>query len=170
MGSIRSVTKVSLVVLGLMLISIVSRGADLDKYVTGADVLKLRKVRRDYANDIAMNVNRHCNVPDRKLILALMKQESDFRLNAVNKRSDDFGILQVNSYHIKSEWEKGKLVSDLEYSIKKGCEIFHWFERTYDKYEAVGRYNGGTGKNVLKWKSVQHYIKRVKRFRRALDR
>jgi hypothetical protein len=99
------------------------------------------------------------------VITAIFMVESSYRLNAVNKRSDDFGIGQVNKWHIKhSKLDKDRLLNDLNYSVEQSIIIFKWFYKTYPLHEAIKRYNAGTKKEAIHWKPVKRYLRLVRRY------
>ena len=100
------------------------------------------------------------------VITAIMRVESSYILSAVNKRSNDYGIMQINNYNIRAyKFDKDKLLTDLDYSIDAGCQVFKWFYRTYkDLDHAIQAYNGGTAKDVHEWKSTKDYLKKIKKF------
>jgi soluble lytic murein transglycosylase-like protein len=96
---------------------------------------------------------------------AIMSVESNYKLNAVNRHSNDYGIGQVSIYHIKrSKLSIRRLLTDLEYSIEQGMIIYKWFYKTYAKRslnESIGRYNCGTAPSCPNWKVVRRYIRLV---------
>lgn len=99
------------------------------------------------------------------VITAIYMVESSYRLNAVNKRSDDFGIGQVNKWHIKhSKLNQDRLLTDLNYSVEQSILIFKWFYKTYPLEEAIPRYNCGVKKKCITWKSVKRYLRLVRRY------
>ncbi len=103
------------------------------------------------------------NVPER-LILAIAFVESSYRLNAVNRGSNDYGIMQVNIWHVKrSKLSIKRLTTDIDYSFDKGVEILKWFYDTYPLDEAIMRYNCGTRPSCIKWKRVKKYLDKTRR-------
>lgn len=100
------------------------------------------------------------------VIAAIAMVESSYRLNAVNKRSKDFGIMQVNLYNIKAyNFDKQRLLNDVRYSIEAGVIVFQWFYKIYNTAEeAVKRYNAGTAKGATKWKGPINYWKKVQKY------
>jgi hypothetical protein len=98
-------------------------------------------------NAVCASAEKH-GVPV-EVLVALLHVESGFRLGAVNSKTNDFGIAQVNEFNIKAFGiNKKLLLTDLEYSIDKGAMILSWFHRTYSKRESMwyARYNVGTRK------------------------
>lgn len=137
-----------------------------------ADLLKqLKRNRPDltegYAKMVVESVKLHSEkykVPP-NVILGLYKIESDYQLCAVNKTSDDFGIGQVNMWHIKnSNLDKHRLLYDLDYSVDNSVRIFQWFYRNYTLEEAIMRYRCGTAKDCVNWKTSVEYLNKVLKY------
>ncbi len=102
-----------------------------------------------------------CKV-DQNLLLSIIRVESAFKVNAYNKKSKDYGLMQVNEWHVKrKKLKKALLLSDIDYNIHHGCQILKWFVSVYPFKEAIGRYNAGTGSEVLKYPSVKRYMRLV---------
>lgn len=98
------------------------------------------------------------------ILQAIAFVESSYVLNAVNKQSNDYGLMQINVYNIKHYgFDKKRLLTDLHYSVNAGAQVFRWFYRRYNLDEAIGRYNCGTLPSCINKKSVVRYIKRVKK-------
>ncbi len=98
------------------------------------------------------------------IILGLAYVESSYRLGAVNKSSNDYGIMQVNAYHVRvSKLDKQKLLTDMDYSFYQGTRVFSWFYQKYPLDEAIMRYNCGTRPSCIKLTSVKGYLSKVKR-------
>lgn len=85
---------------------------------------------------------------DANLLAAVAFVESGYFVGAVNKRSNDFGLMQVNLYNIRAMGlSKERLLTDIEYSIDAGAQILAYFAKRYRKVEGsewVCRYNIGT--------------------------
>jgi len=78
------------------------------------------------------------------LYAAILMQESAYRLNAVNKKSLDFGIAQINDRTIKAfRLNKRKLTSNLDYAIEAGAIVLSDFKKRHGKKETYywTRYN-----------------------------
>jgi len=96
------------------------------------------------------------------IIIAIAMVESSYVLRAVNLKSRDYGIMQINEYHVKhSKLNRDKLLSDLDYSFYHGVRVFSWFYRKYPLDEAIMRYNCGTSKGCTELKSVRNYLTKV---------
>lgn len=106
------------------------------------------KIDRQYALRVAIAIQKVAKEmgvrPER--LAAILAQESRYTLNAVNKKSSDYGIAQINHKTIESfGFDKKKLLTDLEYSIKAGAIVLADFKRMYGKREKNywSRYNSG---------------------------
>lgn len=90
--------------------------------------------------------------------------ESSYIVASVNSKSNDYGIMQVNHYNVKAyKFNKLRLLTDIQYSINAGAEVFRWFYKRYPLEEAVMRYNCGTRPRCVKLKSVKQYLRKFKR-------
>lgn len=99
------------------------------------------------------------------VIYALAKIESNLDYTAINKKSKDYGILQVNQYNIKAYgFNKKQITKNIDYSIICGIIVFKWFYKKYPLNEAIGRFHCGTRKNCHKWKKTKKYIQKVKKY------
>jgi len=123
----------------------------------------------DYATAIATINHKMCkkyNV-DCRLVTAIQRQESTYRLNAVNPKGDK-GIMQVSAWNIKKrKLNAQRLLTDLEYSIEQGVRILSEFKYWYKDKELDWwvRYNIGTGKRGPKLNKIaEKYKKSVLRF------
>jgi soluble lytic murein transglycosylase-like protein len=106
------------------------------------------------------------------LILSIIKAESDFTVGAVNGASNDYGLMQVNAWHIRrSGLDKNRLLTDVDYNIKVGVSILQYFLTRYRTVgEAVSRYNCGTRKKCVEYPGVRRYKNKVLRYKRKLDK
>lgn len=93
--------------------------------------------------------------PDR--LAAILAQESMYRLNAVNKRSRDYGIAQINHRTmINFGFDKRLLLTDLEYSVKAGAIVLADFKRMYGHREQDywTRYNSSDPERRQEYKEL----------------
>lgn len=104
------------------------------------------KIDRIYAHQLAKAIQKVAKEmgikPER--LAAILAQESRYTLNAVNRRSKDYGIAQINHKTIESfGFDKQRLLTDLEYSVKAGAIVLADFKRMYGKREKNywSRYN-----------------------------
>ena len=96
------------------------------------------KIDRIYAREVAKAIQKVAKEmgikPER--LAAILAQESRYTLNAVNRRSRDYGIAQINHKTIESfGFDKQRLLTDLEYSVKAGAIVLADFKRMYGKRE-----------------------------------
>jgi soluble lytic murein transglycosylase-like protein len=104
------------------------------------------------------------------LLLSVIMVESRFEYKAINKKSKDFGLMQININNVKKlKLDKTKLLTDTNYNIKHGCKILTWFIAKYGD-DGIGRYNCGTKKGCIKYKSTKKYVKKVMGYKVMLDK
>lgn len=124
-------------------------------------------IDQKYAKELAKIINQKADeylVPA-NVLAGLFRVESTYILNSTNKKSNDYGIGQINIFNIKAyKLDKALLLNDLEYSIDKSFMVFKWFYVRYPLEEAVKRYNCGTRKNCINWKGPKKYWKKIKRY------
>lgn len=103
------------------------------------------------------------NIPA-DLFVSIMAQESKFKVSAINKKTGDRGIMQINPVNIKKKkMDKRRLVTDVAYSVQRGAEILSWFRQKYpDEKDWFVRYNCGTKRECPKWASSKEYIAKIK--------
>ena len=93
---------------------------------------------------------------------AMLAQESQYRLEAVNTTTGDYGISQIN-YRTAAAYglDIARLISDLEYSVEAGLIVLFDFKKRYAYKETDywSRYNSSnrTKRDTYK-KSVEGYI------------
>jgi soluble lytic murein transglycosylase-like protein len=121
-----------------------------------------------YAHELAFTIDKYADKYKfpANVFAGMIMVESSYKLDAVNKKSNDFGLCQVNIWHVK---KKGlsieRLLTDVDYSVKQGAIIFSWFYKTYPTVkEAVSRFNCGTRKECIQWKKVIRYWNLVKKY------
>lgn len=96
------------------------------------------------------------------VVIAIAMVESSYVLRAVNLKTRDYGIMQINEYHVKHDnLNRDKLLGDLDYSFYHGVRVFSWFYKTYPLNEAIMRYNCGTRKGCTELESVKDYLSKV---------
>jgi soluble lytic murein transglycosylase-like protein len=79
-------------------------------------------------------------------LISVMKLESGFDIKAHNSKSKDYGLMQINAYHVRvSKLSKSRLLSDIDYNVKIGSQILAQFKHRYPS-DYVCRYNIGTTK------------------------
>lgn len=99
-----------------------------------------------------------------KLLAAILMQESRYNVAAVNHKTLDFGMAQINIHNIRTmKLDKQKLLTSMEYSVEAGAKILGTYVR-YQKKEPLTwscRYNTGNRPlNVIK-KPCMNYLASV---------
>lgn len=124
-------------------------------------------INKSYARELSEIVKKYSllyNIPP-NIVVGMMKAESDYVVGAINKRTKDYGILQVNKLHVrKDDLSIKKLTTDVDYSIYHGMRVFNWFHKRYPLKEAIARYNCGLRKNCPNWSVVKKYVDKVMRY------
>jgi hypothetical protein len=98
------------------------------------------KIKIDYAKRIVFYVEKYSKIYDidPKLMLAVFRQESNYSLGAVNKKTKDFSIGQINIKNVRHfKMDQKRLHTDLEYAIERSFFIMsqfkgsgkHWWAR-----------------------------------------
>jgi soluble lytic murein transglycosylase-like protein len=130
-------------------------------------LLNSASISEQKAIDIAVIIERLSSkygVPG-NVIASIAFVESSYKLNAVNKASNDYGIMQVNAWNVRVlKLNKARLLSDLEYSLDSGVQILAWFVKRYPLREAIMRYNCGTRPSCIRLSSVKKYLNKVVRY------
>lgn len=94
------------------------------------DVKKARQIARQIDA-----VYKKYKIPKR-IYASILMQESRYKLGAVNKPSNDFGISQINIRTAKAfGFCTKRLTTDLNYSIEAGAIVLADFYRMYGKRE-----------------------------------
>ena len=90
---------------------------------------------------------------DPRLIAAILMQESNYKLDAVNKYSADYGIAQINKQTMrKLKLNKKRLLSDLDYSVSAGVQVLASFKKYSTKdFKWWGRYHNRHLKEKIKY-------------------
>lgn len=112
-----------------------------------------------------------CKGLNTNLVLSIIRVESNYKVGAVNKASSDYGLMQVNEWHVKrKKLDKSKLLTDVSYNMQEGCKILRYFRNRYPNIaESVARYNCGTKLSCVKWDGVMNYVEKVLTFKHKLD-
>ena len=98
------------------------------------------------------------------VIVAISFVESSYVVEAINARTKDYGLMQVNRWHVsRSKLDKDRLLTDAAYNVKQGIRIFALFYKTYGLNEGVMRYNCGTRPKCIKHRRVKYYLNKVRR-------
>ena len=104
------------------------------------------------------------------LLYAIAEQESNLNplaINTNNDRSEDVGIMQINSFwfeKIKQFGIKKQNLFDSCTNIRVGAWILHQSIQVFgNNWRAVGAYNAGTGSSKQREALRQQYAQRVRR-------
>jgi soluble lytic murein transglycosylase-like protein len=106
-------------------------------------------IDKNYAmelSNIIHNLARVYNIKPYRLA-AILAHESGYKLDAINTKSLDYGISQINHKTIEAYgFDKERLLTDLEYSVKAGAMVLADFKRSFGHRELDYwcRYNVGT--------------------------
>lgn len=95
------------------------------------------------------------------VLVAILMQESAYRLNAINQKSKDYGISQINQRTIASfGLDRDKLTTNLEYSIEAAGIVLADFKKRHAHKDPLwfARYNHS--KPEIK----QKYFEKIKRW------
>ncbi len=121
---------------------------------TYESIVKLKpEINKAYAIELARSIDEHSKayqIPSEAMV-KLAYIESGFKLNAVNKRTLDYGVFQINIRNIKYyNLKKHDLLIDTDYSVRAGAMVFSYFYHRYGNLkEAVKRYNCGVKKSCV---------------------
>ena len=130
-------------------------------------VMNKPNINRDKAFEITTAISEHSEtygIPG-NIMAAIARVESSYNVGAVNERSSDYGLFQINEFNIKAyKLDRRKLLIDTNYSTEAGFKVFSWFYKTYPLEEAIMRYNCGTRKACINLPSVINYLKKVKKY------
>lgn len=113
----------------------------------------------------ALDIVAHQHKINPKLVRAFFKVESNNRFHAINKRSKDYGIGQINITNIKKlGLDKNRLLTDKLYSIKASVSIMAFFKNLYEKKlgkKWVAKYNCGVKRGCENTRKSKKYIKKI---------
>lgn len=125
------------------------------------------KIVRSYASSLAASIAINCknfNV-NAKVMQAILMLESGYKLGSYNRYSKDYGVGQISLYNIHAyNIDVMRLMFDLNYSVYWSVKVFSWFYHRYPLNEAIKRYNCGTRKSCVNWKSVRRYLRLVYKY------
>lgn len=92
-----------------------------------------------------------------KVFYAILKHESRLNVSAVNYKTDDHGIGQINRKTASAYgFDIKRLTTDFEYSAMAAADVYKWFINVYGEHEWC-RYNVGTAK--LEGKRLERCMK-----------
>lgn len=141
-----------------------------DKHPVFCHIVKNNpKIDVDYAmelSNIIVKLGKAYGINPLKLS-AILAVESQYELNAVNSKTLDYGVAQINHKTIERYgFDKQKLLTDLEYSVKAGAIVLSDFKKKYGDKEKdwYCRYNAGTNSLNKIQDKCDLYIKKVKKY------
>ena len=109
---------------------------------------KIDKVKaKQIAHHISM-VNIKYKIPKR-VYAAILMQESKYKLDAINAKSNDYCMAQINIRTVKAfKFDKKRLLTDLKYCIEAGAIVLADFQKMYAHKETTWftRYNSSNSK------------------------
>lgn len=123
----------------------------------------------DYAmelSNIIAKLAKAYNISPLKLS-AILAVESRYELNTVNHKTLDYGVAQINHKTIERYgFDKQKLLTDLEYSVKAGAIVLADLKKMYVSKEKdwYCRYNVGTRSFDKIQDKCANYVKKVKKY------
>ena len=88
---------------------------------------------------------------------AILAQESGYRLNAVNHKSKDYGLSQINIKTAKAfNFDINRLLVDMEYSVEAGLIVLADFKKRYGHREDDywSRYNSSNKQKRTMYKKL----------------
>jgi soluble lytic murein transglycosylase-like protein len=101
-------------------------------------------------------------------LTSIVAHESGFNIKAVNPKTKDYGLTQINIYNIKARGLSSvKLTSNIDYSLETGALILAEFKAQYSKEQNwVCRYNIGTAKTLSprQVKRCKYYVTQLRKW------
>lgn len=119
-----------------------------------------------YVQEVGKAVNKICLEMDIPcpILKAVLFVESEYLVGAVNNRTKDYGIGQINEKNIrKLKLDKYRLLTDVEYSVYEAAKILKYFQKRYSKTEYCwfARYNVGTRPSMAESRLTAKYCQKV---------
>lgn len=104
------------------------------------------KVDSEYADRLAKTLTKYAKKHNVKveLLAAILMQESRYNVRAINHKSKDYGIGQINKRTIANfNFDQTKILTDVEYSVEAAAIVLADFKRMYGKKDSQywTRYN-----------------------------
>lgn len=125
-------------------------------------------INKNFAKKLAYSIDFYADkykVPANALA-AIAMVESSYNMKAVNKKSNDYGLFQINRFNMRAYgFDKERMFNNLNYAVESGAIVFKWFYKTYGSLEeAIKRYNCGTKKSCVNWSGPVSYWKKFKKY------
>lgn len=98
------------------------------------------------------------------LLEQIIRVESSYKLAAYNKRTKDYGLMQINEYNVRQyKLNKTRLLNNAYYNINYGAKILAGIQAKYGHESMwVCRYNVGYGKlKGTRAKKCLQYFKKL---------
>lgn len=129
-------------------------------------VIKLHpRIKRSQADKIATAVKEvyedgTCTIPW-QLVVSIAFHESSFRVNAVNKKTADYGFMQISKANVtRLGLDKRRLMVGYNYSLRAACKIISYNQSTYSHKVTywLGMYRSGNAlwKDNIKKNAIQY--------------
>ena len=135
---------------------------------------QIRRIRPDmnenYRLQLSIEIKKACikHKLDCQVFTAILAQESMFKTSAVNEKTQDYGIGQVNRKTASAMgFCETKLVTNRQYSIDAAAQVLAYFQRRYGAKESLWfcRFNIGTRNLDLRLgKTCSEYAQKVLRY------
>jgi hypothetical protein len=101
---------------------------------------------------------------DAKLVRAIIQVESEWK-NLYNKKTKDFGLMQINIYNIKAlGLNQDKMQNNPFYNVTEGIKILAWFRDRYERKLGkrwLTKYNCGTRRKCENTRKSKKYLAKV---------
>lgn len=111
---------------------------------------------------------------DAKLLQSIITVESRLKVSAVNHKTHDYGLGQINKRTIASyHFDKDRLLTDEQYSLDATASVLRDFHKQYHKREPqtwMCRYNVGGGPLVgKKAENCLKYLNKLRKVAKCVD-
>lgn len=122
------------------------------------------KLDAEYTDRLAKALTKYAKKHNVKveILTAILMQESGYNVRAINHKSKDYGIGQINKKTIKNfKFDQTRILTDVEYSVEAAAIVLADFKRMYGKREAQywTRYNSSDkAKRQVYGKLVARYM------------
>jgi soluble lytic murein transglycosylase-like protein len=101
---------------------------------------------------------------DYRLLVAIARVESGGKPNAVNKRTRDYGLMQINHRTAKAYGYKATDMLDKRKSIAVAAKLLSILQKKFGHEPAWAcRYNAGWHRNVPNWSVCKNYMAKLQK-------
>jgi soluble lytic murein transglycosylase-like protein len=103
---------------------------------------------------------------DYRLLVAIALAESSGNPRAINAKTQDYGLMQINAKTAKAYGYKPQEMLDKHKSVKVAVKVLKYLKNRYAHKEVnwACRYNVGTAKNASSWNACAVYIEKLEKF------